>query len=160
MSLTVLHFNRNSVSDISSLSGLTRLTDLNLTYNSISDISVLSEFTELVVLRLYNNPIMDISALRGLTRLTNLHVHDLPDLSDIQPLLNNSGLGAGDRVILFNSDISCEDAATLQTKGVSVGSGCLRVILMQEWWSILAALAVFAGLVAAVVVAWRRYRSS
>ena len=138
MNLTVLHFSRNSVSDISSLSGLTRLTDLNLTYNSISD----------------------ISALRGLTRLTNLHVHDLPDLSDIQPLLNNSGLGAGDRVILFNSDISCEDAATLQTKGVSVGSGCLRVILMQEWRSILAALAVFAGLVAAVVVAWRRYRSS
>ena len=91
MNLTVLHFNRNS----------------------ISDISVLSEFTELAVLRLYNNPIMDISALRGLTRLTNLHVHDLPDLSDIQPLLNNSGLGAGDRVILFNSDISCEDAATL-----------------------------------------------
>jgi len=31
---------------------------------------------------------------------------------------------------------------------------------MQEWWSILAALAVFAGLVAAVVVAWRRYSSS
>ena len=88
---------------------------------------------------------MDISTLRGLTRLTNLHVHDLPDLSDIQPLLNNSGLGAGDRVILFNSDISCEDAATLQTKGVSVGSGCLRVILMQEWRSILAALAVCAG---------------
>ena len=100
MNLTVLHFSRNSVSDISSLSGLTRLTDLNLTYNSISD----------------------ISALRGLTRLTNLHVHDLPDLSDIQPLLNNSGLGAGDRVILFNLDISCEDVATLQTKGVSVGS--------------------------------------
>ena len=159
MSLTVLHFNRNSVSDISSLSGLTRLTDLNLTYNSISDISVLNEFTELAGLRLYNNPIMDISTLRGLTRLTNLHVHDLPDLSDIQPLLNNSGLGAGDRVILFNSDISCEDAATLQTKGVSVGSGYLRVILMQEWRSILAALAVCAGLVAAVVVAWRRYRS-
>ena len=56
MSLTILHFNRNSVSDISSLSGLTRLTDLNLTYNSISDISVLSEFTELAVLRLYKQP--------------------------------------------------------------------------------------------------------
>ena len=138
------------------LSGLTSLTDLNLTYNSISDISPLSGLTGLAVLRLYNNPITDIGALRGLTSLTELHVHDLPDLSNIQPLLNNAGLGEGDRVILMRSNVSCADAAALQAKGVSVGSNCLVVSLRQEWRSILAAVVAVAALVAAAVAVVRR----
>ena len=162
--LTSLYINRNSITDISVLSGLTSLRDLNITYNSISDISTLRGFTDLAVLRLYNNPITDISALRGLTRLTNLHIHDLPDLSDIRPLLNNAGLGAGDRVILFNSNVSCEDALALHRRGVSVGSGCAMVTLRQEWPSILAAVLVVAALLGGAVfvvrrgLRWRRAR--
>ena len=140
--LTFLNFRENSVSDISSLSGLTRLTNLDLTHNSISDIGVLSGMTGMETLRLYNNPISDISALRGLTSITELHVHDLPDLSKIEPLLTNTGLGAGDAVILMNSGISCADAAALSAKGVSVGSLCVGVVLREWWWAILAAVVV------------------
>ena len=118
------------------MSGLTNLRDLNLHTNAITDVSALRRLTSLTELRINGNQIKDISALSGLTGnqitdvsalkvLTSLAGLDLrfnPEFSDIQPLLNNSGLGAGDRVILFNLDISCEDVATLQTKGVSVGS--------------------------------------
>ena len=164
VNLTFLSFRENSVSDISALSGLTRLTNLDLTHNSISDISVLSGLTAMATLRIYNNPITDISSLRGLTSLTELHVHDLPDLSNIQPLLNNTGLGAGDRVILMRSDISCADAEALRAKGVSVGSGCLMVMLKQDWQEVLAGVLAMAAALAAAVflvrrgLSWRRDR--
>lgn len=112
------------ISDLTPLAGLTSLTDLNITYNSISDIGILSGMTGMETLRPYNNPISDISSLRGLTSLTELHVHDLPDLSNIEPLLNNTGLGAGDDVELRGMMVSCEDVALLADKGVTVTSDC------------------------------------
>ena len=153
--LTFLDLGDNSITDISALRGLTRLTNLDLTHNSINDISVLSGMTGMETLRLYNNPISDISSLRGLTSLTELHVHDLPDLSNIEPLLNNTGLGAGDRVILMNSNISCADAAALRGNGVSVDSECLEEALMRWWWAILAAVVAVVAVVARVVVVRR-----
>jgi len=80
-----------------------------------------------------------------MTSLTELHVHDLPDLSNIEPLLSNTGLGTGDAVILYNSDISCTDQAALSAKGVSVGSLCAGLVLREFWWAILAAVVVAFG---------------
>jgi len=45
-----------------------------------------------------------------------------PDLTDIQPLLDNTGLGAGDTVYLQATSVSCTDVAALQAKGVTVQS--------------------------------------
>ncbi len=132
-SLTVLRLFNNSISDISGLSGLTRLTTLDLRFNSISDISALSGLTSLRVLTLYNNSISDISALRVLTDLgdvegaffragPDLNLSNNPNLSNIQPLLDNTGLGAGDRINLsdVNPAMPCADVALLQAKGVTV----------------------------------------
>ena len=47
-----------------------------------------------------------------------------PDLTDIQPLLDNTGLGAGDEVLLAGTNVSCLDVALLEAKGVTVASGC------------------------------------
>ncbi len=47
-----------------------------------------------------------------------------PDLTDIQPLLDNTGLGTGDSVLLMNTNVSCTDVATLEAKGVRVTSDC------------------------------------
>ena len=103
MSLTLLRLGSNfSISDIAALSGLTSLTELDLTSNSISDIGALSGLTSLTILDLTNNP----------------------NLSNIQPLLDNTGLGAGDQVLLRSTSVSCTDVAALQAKGVSVGSSC------------------------------------
>ncbi len=123
-SLTELYLRRDSISDISALSGLTSLIFLVLNDNSITDISVLSGLTSLTCLGLSDNLITDISALSGLTSQTFLSLSDNPTLTDIQPLLDNTGLGAGDEVPLLSTSVSCTDVAALKAKGVTVNSGC------------------------------------
>ena len=132
-SLTALRLFNNSISDISGLRGLTGLTILDLRLNSISGISGLSGLTSLRVLTLYNNSISDIGALSGLTGLgdvegaffrpgPDLNLSNNPNLTTIQPLLDNTGLGTGDTVNLSDVDpaLPCADVALLQAKGVTV----------------------------------------
>ena len=123
-SLRNLHLTDNSITDIGPLSGLTGLRELFLDNNSISDISALSGLTSLARLFLSDNTISDISALSGLTLLFNLELGDNPGLSNIQPLLDNPGLGAGDTVELQSTNVRCTDVAALQAKGVTVRSDC------------------------------------
>ena len=132
-SLTQLLLVGNSISDISALSGLTRLRWLFLDNNSIIDISALGGLTRLRELTLRNNSITDISALSGLTSLTWLDLSNNPDLSNIQPLLDNTGLGrpvpttfgfVGRFVGLSATNVNCTDVAALKAKGVTVDSGC------------------------------------
>ena len=80
--------------------------------------------TSLTGLRLHFNSITDISALRGLRGLTFLWLNDNPGLANIQSLLGNTGLGAGDRVLLISTNVSCTNVALLEAKGVEVSSGC------------------------------------
>jgi Leucine-rich repeat (LRR) protein len=123
-SLTFLRLTGNSISDIGPLSGLTGLWYLNLTGNSISDISALSRLRGVELLYLDANSITDISALSGLTSLWELGLSSNPDLSNIQPLLDNTGLGVGNYVGLQSTKVSCTDVTALRAKGVSVGSDC------------------------------------
>jgi len=123
-SLTDLQLYSNAIEDITALSGLTDLENLRLNGNSISDISALSELTGLAVLHLWSNSITDISALTGLTGLWVLRLNDNPDLTDIQPLLDNMGLGAEALVDLRSTNVSCPDVAALQANGVLVLSDC------------------------------------
>ncbi len=124
-SLTYLNLWDNSISDISALGGLTSLTSLGLRVNSISDISALSGLTSLWTLYLGVNSITDIGALSGLTSLTRyLDLSSNPGLSNIQPLLDNTGLGPGDTVRLTGTNVSCADVTALRAKGVTVISDC------------------------------------
>ena len=119
-----LDFTQNLTTDLSPLSGLTGLTELALWGNSISDISALSGLTSLGHIGLEQNSITDISALRGLTSLTNIGLGFNADLTNIQPLLDNTGLGAGDDLNLRFTNVSCTDVAALEAKGVAVLSFC------------------------------------
>ncbi len=47
-----------------------------------------------------------------------------PDLTDIQTLLDNTGLGTGDSVLLMNTNVSCTDVVALEARGVTVISDC------------------------------------
>ena len=123
-SLTRLELVSDQITDISPLSGLTSLTHLFLNENSITDISALSGLTSLESIDLSNNSITDISALSGLTSLTSLTLGNNPDLSNIQPLLDNTGLGETAQVFLGGTNVSCTDVAALEAKGVDVGSDC------------------------------------
>ena len=119
-----LELGDNSITDISALSGLTNLENLSLSGNSISDIGPLSGVTGLVAVSLDKNSITDIGALSGLTDLTAVYLGGNRDLSNIQPLLDNTGVGAGDLVDLIATNVSCTDVAALEAKGVSVTSDC------------------------------------
>lgn len=81
---------RGGISDISALSGMTKLTKLSLRGNQISDISPLENLTSLKRLWLDHNNISDIAPLSGLTQLDTLSLME-NNISDISPLerLNN-----------------------------------------------------------------------
>jgi Leucine-rich repeat (LRR) protein len=110
------------ITDLTPLSGLTVLTVLWLEGNLFTDISPLSTLTTLEEIFLFTTPITDISALQNLTALTNVQLMDVGGLSDIQPLIDNAGLGAGDTVNLENvsPSLPCADVTALQGKGVTV----------------------------------------
>ncbi len=152
--LTFLQIRENEIGDIGALSGLTQLTNLDISYNDISDISALSGLTRLTTLRVYFNPLTDIGAMRGMTELTELYVHDLPDLATIQPLVENTGLGRGDVVIVYGSNV-CSEVRGLRDKGVRV-PGCVVESLQHWWWAIL--LGVGLVTVGAVLVRRRNER--
>ena len=97
---------------------------LGLASTSITDIGAVSGLTSLTRLFLDDNSITDIGALIGLTSLTVLILNNNPSLTNIQPLLDNTGLGTDDRVYLQSTNVSCTDVAALQAKGVTVTSDC------------------------------------
>jgi len=123
-SLTYLGLNSNTIADIGPVSALTSLSQLLLAGNELSDISALSGLTDLGRLVLNGNSITDISALSGLMSLYSLYLLDNPSLSNIQPLLDNTGLGAGDEVGLSGTAVGCPDVAALKARGATVTSSC------------------------------------
>jgi hypothetical protein len=143
--LTVLHLHDNRISDISPLSNLTNLRKLTLHLTIISDISALSNLTKLEELYLVRTSISDISALENLTKLWDLRfgqsqvtdisvvsnlvnlsfleIYYLP-ISDILPIVENLGLGAGDKVDLRGNVLNYpsihEYIPALKARGVEI----------------------------------------
>ena len=76
--LEVLYCKTGSVSDISALSNLRKLRELDLEFNKISDLTPLSELKNLEVLKLYNNRIRDLTPLASLTNLKELVIGKNP----------------------------------------------------------------------------------
>ena len=110
INLTILHLgveagtpnNSNSISDISPLANLTKLTDLSLERNEISDLSPLARLSNLEILELWDNSISDISPLANLTKLEGLFL-GRNSISDISPLANLTNL---ERLFLAGNSIS------------------------------------------------------
>jgi len=128
----------NQISDISVMGALTNLTSyLSLGGNQINDISALSGLTELQKLYLYENQISDISALSDLTDLVNLRL-EYNQISDIYPLVQNSGIDNGDEVNLENNPLSSTSINTyipqLENRGVTVynGTGKIRSKIIDD----------------------------
>ena len=93
--LTSLSLNRNYyITDISAISNLTGLTELNLSYIHINNTSALSNLTDLIELDLSYNNITDIGGLSNLTNLTKLSLeyNRISDLSALSNLTNLTDL--------------------------------------------------------------------
>lgn len=139
-------------SDISAVSGLSNLFHLNISGNPVSDFSAIQNLTDLVVLEANNTGINDVDILSGLNQMSSLwlggntisditpmeslnNLYDIylsdNQITDIKALVNNSGLGEGNQVNLYNNPLSSEainvDIPALQARGVQVeydsGSG-------------------------------------
>jgi hypothetical protein len=118
--LVDLNIHTQNISDLTPLSGLTSLEELRLAANSFTDLSPLRGLTSLQYLELTGNNITDITPLSGLANLMQLDLRFNPELSDIQPLFENPGIGTGDIVELRHTRVSCADQARLAEKGVEV----------------------------------------
>ena len=79
-------YGNNSIRDVTPLSLLPALADLNLARNAIEDIGPLAQVRTLTSLDLLGNPIRDISPLSGLTGLTRLRIQEVPGLANLEPL--------------------------------------------------------------------------
>ncbi|MBT3858409.1 MAG: hypothetical protein HOF74_01130 [Gammaproteobacteria bacterium] len=118
--LVDLNIHTQDISDLTPLSGLTSLIELRLAANSFTDLSPLRRLTTLEYLELTGNDITDITPLSGLTNLLALDLRFNPELSNIQALFENPGIGAGDVVELRHTNVSCTDQARLAEKGGEV----------------------------------------
>ncbi|MFC1963140.1 SBBP repeat-containing protein [Chloroflexota bacterium] len=124
----------NQISDITALSSLTSLIDLHISYNQISDISALSSLINLNYLTLQYNQISEISALTNLPSLLELYLHN-NQISDITALVENSGFGVGDYIILLNNNLDLlegsedlEAIVALESRGVLVAHDTIQTV--------------------------------
>ena len=82
--------------------------------NAVIGISPLANLATLVDLNIHAQ---DIS---GLTNLMQFDLRFNPELSNVQALFENSGIGAGDIVELRHTNVSCMDQERLAEKGVEI----------------------------------------
>ncbi|MEJ2079974.1 MAG: leucine-rich repeat domain-containing protein [Acidobacteriota bacterium] len=119
--LSELNLAFNAISELSPLSSLTSLTVLNLSGNfTIEDLTALSTLTNLQQLLVQWNLIRDLTPLSTLGALQLLDLR-YNRVSLISPLLDNPGIGDGDRIFLANNplDLSqCSIFETLRQRGV------------------------------------------
>lgn len=89
--LTELNLSFSDFSSLWPLEELTGLTQLNLSYNDISDLRPLSGLTGLTELRLGSNAVSDLTPLSGLTGLTVLDLNS-NRITDLSPIAGLTGL--------------------------------------------------------------------
>lgn len=143
--LSWVRLNATDVTDFSPLYGLPNLEELDIHSNQLGDIAFLTNFTHLKIASLSSNQLSDLTPLTGMISLERVYltfnqIIDLSSLSglpnlievdlrynqivDIAPLVNNSGLGTGDVVMLQNNSLSSVSINTyipaLQARGVNV----------------------------------------
>ena len=128
VNLTSLELNGHlTLKDISQLSSLTNLVNLDLRFNNISDISSLGTLVNLKTLDLANNRLQDISPLSNLINLNTLNL-SLNHIVSIGSLVANSGIGNGDDQINLNRNClnvtqgsqTLDDVDTIESRNPSV----------------------------------------
>jgi internalin A len=121
--MVFLELLNNEISDISPLAGLTNLEYLLLWHKDINDLTPLAGLIKLRVLYVEYNQISDISPLSGLINLQELYLR-YNVISDISPLVDNPGLGTGDKVGFNHNPLSADSKnihiPALQARGVTV----------------------------------------
>ena len=151
-----LRLDSNTISDISPLSHLTKLTSLNLSGNDISDFSPLSNLTNLTTLTLINTTISNLLPLTNLTSLTDLNLagNDLSN-SDFSPLTSLTSLTRLELLVTKISDVSklsslanltSLDLSYNSISDISVLSGLTKLTSLNISWNSISDISVLSGL--------------
>jgi Leucine-rich repeat (LRR) protein len=120
--LVDLNIHAQDISDLTPLSGLTSLIGLRLAANSCTDLGPFRGLASPQYLELTGNGITDITPLSGLTNLMQFDLRFNPELSNIQALFENPGIGAGDIVELRHTNVSCTDQERLADRNKDIRS--------------------------------------
>ncbi len=107
-----------------SCTGNSKILRLDLHGNGLSGnglLEDLQDLTSIKELNLHDNDLTDLTGLESLPNLQLLWLSENENLANLTPLVNNAGLGAGDRLSLRNSkDASTAQIDTLKNRGVAV----------------------------------------
>ena len=124
--LSLVHAKPTSMTWLPLLTQLQRLafTDVKFGPTGVQGVAALP----LTSFYVSSSDLADLSPLQSLTLLTNLSLY-LSPFSDISPLVDNPGLGAGDYVVLTqNSALDCTaqaaNLAALRSTGLTLYTDC------------------------------------
>ena len=145
VNLERLWIQRNpGITSVSALSGLTSLVEFDGDQNAMASLDGMQGWSSIEEIDITDNPVTDVGPLAGLTTVTRLEALALGagfndvspletmtglaylnlgsngSLSNVQPLIDNTGLGAGDEVILTLTAVNCTSADALRANGVTV----------------------------------------
>jgi Leucine-rich repeat (LRR) protein len=128
VNLTSLRASLTGITSASAVQNMTKLVTLDLSYTQVADVTPLSGLTLLQELDLSSAQVADLTPLSGLTLLQNLNLNFDGGVTNITPLVNNAGLGAGDTIGLYGTSLNCTSegpkVATLIGRGATVSSPC------------------------------------
>jgi len=100
----------NRITDLTPLSGLQGLVELDIHHNMLDTITSLPVLPNLQILTLRHNDLRDISPLAALGSLSRLDLHGNRNLHDVSPLLALTGLESLDlRVAELDQEAYCSD---------------------------------------------------
>ncbi len=136
VSLTALRelgLSSTMVRDPSAVGGLTGLRRLSLGGLELTDVGFLAGLTELESLVLNGNRITDLTPLNALTNLRYLSLYRNCALTNVQPLLDNGAITAGDELVLDGTAVSPEVVAALRAMRVLVNhyGSCINPTVVQ-----------------------------
>lgn len=95
-----LEMRRNRIADINALAALDSLETLDISYNVVADLTPLAQLAKLgklIELNLEMNMVTDVAPLQSITSLKKLNLHDnaISDFSPLKPLVHLTHVGVG-----------------------------------------------------------------
>lgn len=114
----------NDITDLSPIAGLWTLQTLDVGRNTVPDLSALTELDNLLIIGLESTTVTDLNPLIDMILLSLVKLNDNRELSDIQPLIDNPGVGRDDTVWLERTAVACEAIEALREKRATVTSNC------------------------------------
>jgi Leucine-rich repeat (LRR) protein len=109
-----------NIADLEGIEEFENLQSFNFSDNQVSDLSPLSELPHLAQVFAAANPITDVTVLAGLSVLENLDISSIPDLTNIDVLLNSTSLQNVTMRATGDGVLSCTSLGAFATQSIVI----------------------------------------